>query len=528
MAEFDIVVIGAGHNGLTLAAYLAKKGLSVAVLESRPVAGGGLCTEEPLLPGFLHNMHSNFHLWPDYAPAWSDLQIERFGMKYLHPSIPWSAPLSKGRSILIHNRTSTTEKSFAKYSRKDARAYAKIKTDIDRIFAKLMLATVYSVPREPNPEAEKLISKLGWFSPDWFRMTPFEVADEIFEDETVKTFILANIWFAGWAPDYENMGDLVPTFIGLCNHMYLPSGGTARLAHTLSRIVAHFGGRVFVNAPVRRILVDKEARAIGVALDERRTSNPLLRGEVEIMARKAVVSATDVTTTFLEFLDGDCLDADFRKRVERFDYRGNALFNVHFELDEAPKYADRSVDLGWSQDIGYENYDDLKDDLSALERGQLPSTPRYEAGVNTLFDKSYAPPGKHVAIAYREVPNTDKFSGGRDKLEAIKEEYADRVLERWAEYAPNMTKSNVIARYVYSPFEYERKIVSMRTGNWSLGRMDYAQSGTRRPLRGYSDYRTPVKQLYMCSSSCHPGGSIFLAAGYNAANVILDDLKLSE
>jgi phytoene dehydrogenase-like protein len=88
-----------------------------------------------------------------------------------------------------------------------------------------------------------------------------------------------------------------------------------------------------------------------------------------------------------------------------------------------------------------------------------------------------------------------------------------------------MTKANVIARYAYSPFEYERKIVSMRTGNWSLGRMDYKQSGSRRPFPKYSDYRTPIKGLYICSSSCHPGGSIFLAAGYNAANVVLDDLK---
>jgi phytoene dehydrogenase-like protein len=142
MAEFDIVVIGAGHNGLTLAAYLAKEGLSVGVFESRVVAGGGLYTDQPLFPGFLHNMHSNFHLWPDYAPAWDDLQMKKFGMKYFHPSIPWSAPLSSKKSILIHNQTSITEKSFAKFSKKDARTYSKIKREIDPVFKKLMLATV--------------------------------------------------------------------------------------------------------------------------------------------------------------------------------------------------------------------------------------------------------------------------------------------------------------------------------------------------------------------------------------------------
>jgi len=122
------------------------------------------------------------------------------------------------------------------------------------------------------------------------------------------------------------------------------------------------------------------------------------------------------------------------------------------------------------------------------------------------------------------MSNTDKFSGGREKLESMMEDYADRVLQKWESYAPNVKKDHVIARYIYHPYEYERKIVSMRTGSWSLGRMDYDQSGINRPMRGYADYRTPIKGLYMCSSSCHPGGSIFLAAGYNAANVVLEDL----
>jgi phytoene dehydrogenase-like protein len=247
----------------------------------------------------------------------------------------------------------------------------------------------------------------------------------------------------------------------------------------------------------------------------------------EIKARKAVVSATDVTSTFLDLVGPDAMESAFREEVKQFDYSGNVLFNVHFELNAAPKYVcdEPVVNRGWSQDIGYETYDDLKDDLRAIASGHFPETPRYEAGVNTLFDPSYAPPGKHVAIAYREMPNTDRFVGGKQRMGEVAERYADEVFEKWSSYAPNMTKANVIARYAYSPFEYERKIVSMRTGNWSLGRMDYKQSGSRRPFPKYSDYRTPIKGLYMCSSSCHPGGSIFLAAGYNAANVVLDDLK---
>jgi phytoene dehydrogenase-like protein len=522
LKEFDIVVVGAGHNGLTLAAYLAKEGLSVAVFERRDVVGGGLCTEQPLHPGFLHNMHSNFHLWPDFAPAWKDLQISKFGMRYVHPDIPWSAPLSNGRGILIHNDTSITEKNFANFSKRDSALFGKMKRDVDKRFKELMLHALYSVPREPDPVIEKIVSEWKWFDDSWNSMTPFEVADEIWEDETIKTFILANIWFAGWAPDYERMGFLIPVFLGLCNHMYLPSGGTAMLAHTLSRIVAYFDGRIYPSSQVEKITLGSDGRASGVILSK---SSKFFPGE-EIKARRAVVSATDVKTTFLELLEEpEILDKEFRTAVKNFDYSSNCLMCVHFELDKAPKYKAKEVNMGWSQDIGYESYDDLKDDIRELEKGKIPSVPRYEAGVNTLFDKSYAPPGKHVAIAYREVPNTDRLKGGQDYMNSIKEEYADLVLQKWSEYAPNMKEDNVIARYVYTPYEYERKIVSMRTGNWSLGKMDYKQSGIRRPFLGYSDYRTPIKGLYMCSSSCHPGGSIFLAAGYNAANIILDDIK---
>ena len=522
MPEFDVLVIGAGHNGLTLAAYLAKSGLSVGVFERRNVPGGGLCTEEPLFPGFLHNMHANFHLWPDFAPAWKDLEIERFGMGYVHPSIPWSAPLSDEKSIFIHNQNTLTEKQLAKFSRKDARTFSRYKKDLDRVFKKMMLASIYSPPKERNPEFEKELSKLSWFNRDWFEMSLFETADDIFENETIKTFVLANIWFAGWPPDYEKMGDLVPTFLGLCNHMYLPRGGTVRLAQTLSRIVAHHNGRIFTNCDVEKIIV-RDGRASGIIL----ANNSKLAGGKEISARKAVVSGTDVTSTFLKLVDASQLDASFLDKVKRFDYKGNSLINFHFELDEAPRYKtkDVAVNKGWSQDIGYENYGDLKDDLDSIEKGEIPDKARYEGGVNTLFDQSYAPPGKHVAISYREMPNTDKFNGGREKLEGMMDEYSDRVLEKWREYAPNMTKGNVIARYIYHPYEYEQKIVSMRTGSWSLGRMDYEQSGINRPFRDYADYRTPIKGLYMCSASCHPGGSIFLAAGYNAANIVLEDLK---
>ncbi len=522
MSEFDIVVIGAGHNGLTLAAYLAKSGLTVGVFERRDLIGGGLATEQPGYPGFLHNMHSNFHLWPDFAPAWKDLKIPEFGMRYLHPSIPWAAPLSNKKGILIHNRTDLTVKNLRKFSKKDAAKYERIKRDLDPIFRKLMLATIYSVPKEDNPEVEKMLSKLSWFSRDWFSMDLFQAADELFEDETLKTFILANIWFAGWAPDYEKMGDLVPTFIGLATHMYLPVRGTAELAHTLGRIVAYHGGKIFPGCETEKILVDTNGRASGIQLSKESKLHP----DKVVRARKAVVSATDVYSTFVDLLDESSETVGIRKKAQNFSFLGNALFNVHFELNEAPKYitSEPGVNKAWSLDIGYESYDDLKSDLRELSAGSLPKVPRYEVGVNTLFDPSYAPPGKHVAIAYREMPNTDRFRGGRDEFSRLGEDYADLVQEKWREYAPNMTKENILARFNYTAFDYAGKIVSMRTGNWSLGRMDYKQSNTNRPFPGYADYRTPVKGLYLCSSSCHPGGSIFLAAGYNAAKVILEDL----
>ena len=525
-AEFDVVIIGAGHNSLTLGAYLAKAGVRVALLERREVAGGGLCTESPILPGFTHNLHSNYHLWRDYAPAWNDLELERFGMKYVEPEAPWAAPLSNGKCIYIHRDAEKTSESFAKFSKRDADTFLKLKREIDPVFRDLMLSFYYTVPKEPNEEYERILGGLSFYDFEWAKKTPFEVADELFEDEIVKTFILANIWFAGWAPNYEGFGDFVPLFAGICNHLYMPKRGSHYLADVLERVIGYYGGTILREAPISSIIV-RNGEAIGVELPEE-AKVPAKR----IYARKAVVSGVDVTQTLLDLVGPGHLKSELIEKVKNFDYTGNALFCVHLALTEPPKYSssqfDPIIDKAWSMDIGYENYDDLKEHVEEIESGVMPRNPRFEASSNSVLDPDLAPPGRHTAVVYQEMPTTFKLKMSRDEFNERREGYADLCLETWRRYAPNLTKEKVLGRYVYTPFEYSEKLVSMRGGNWALGSMDAGQWWTNRPLPELSQYRTPIKNLYLCSSSCHPGGSIFLAAGYNAANIIAEDLGIQK
>jgi len=234
----------------------------------------------------------------------------------------------------------------------------------------------------------------------------------------------------------------------------------------------------------------------------------------------------------IQFLSPEHLPADLRNKIEKFDYTGNALFCVHLALTESPKYSsakfDPAINQGWSMNIGYENYDDLREHVREIESGILPTHPRFEASSNSVLDPTLAPPNRHTAVIYQEMPITFNLRMSRSEFEGQKDKYAESCIETWRKYAPNLTADKLLGRYVYTPFEYAEKLVSMRGGNWALGTMDAKQWYTNRPSPELAQYRTPIKRLYICSSSCHPGGSIFLAAGYNAANAVADDLGVKK
>jgi len=308
--------------------------------------------------------------------------------------------------------------------------------------------------------------------------------------------------------------------------MYLPKGGSHYLAKVLERSIAYHGGVILREAPVSKVLI-RDGVAIGVIL-----SKDAKLPDLEIHARKAVVSGVDITQTMTQFVNREHLPQNMRSKIGKFNYAGNALFCVHLALTESPKYSsakfDRSINYGWSMNIGYENYDHLREHVRELESGTLPTHPRFEASSNSVLDPDLAPPNRHTAVIYQEMPTTFNLRMARDEFERNRDKYADLCVETWQRYAPNLTPDKILGRYVYTPFEYSEKIVSMRGGNWALGTMDATQWYTNRPLPELAQYRTPVKRLYICSSSCHPGGSIFLAAGYNAANVLADDLGIKK
>jgi phytoene dehydrogenase-like protein len=245
-------------------------------------------------------------------------------------------------------------------------------------------------------------------------------------------------------------------------------------------------------------------------------------------ARRAIVSGINHVTTLLKLVGEQYLDKGLVRKINAWKWHDWTIFGAHISLNEAPRYRaaqdNPQVNEAFHPVFGYDEPADLLRHYQILERGELPDDPSGEAWCLTLFDPSQAPPGKHVAGFWQFVPY-ELAGGGAPRWDEIKDEYLDKCIGRWREYAPNLTDENIVRKFAYTPLNTEREIVSMIHGDAHHG--DYAQQlGMNRPCPELARYRTPIKNLYLCSSSSHPSGSITFAPGYNAVNIIATDLGL--
>ncbi|MFQ5761730.1 MAG: phytoene desaturase family protein [Candidatus Bathyarchaeia archaeon] len=517
--KFDCIVIGGGHNGLIAAGYLARAGLSVLVLERRSEAGGGLCTEEVTLPGFRHNLHSAFHSNIFLVPWFNDLECAKYGAKYIEPPVKLGGPISNGQSRLIYDDNEKTAKFFEKFSRKDAETWRRLIGKWDRVFNQNpILGYDLFTPPLPAAEREELLSRseLGREYLEISKLPPMKFFDEAFEDEYLKGLLLYSVACIAVPHDEPDPSAMVVRRFTL--KRALCRGGSHMLAHVLARSLVANGGLVRENADVKRIRVKGDV-ATGVELSD----------GVQIEAGKAVISAIDITQTFLEMIGEDHLEANLASRVKSFKYGPNGvLFGVHLALEEPPKYTaanwSEDVNLTFDLNIGYETQEDMDQHWKEIREGLAPSKPGMQCGVFTLFDPTQAPPGKHAAFLWQFAPYSLREGGPAAWDSEFREEYAWRCIGKWAKYAPNLTKENVLGMYIYTPLDVERKHINMREGDFCVGGGGSEHMFDKRPLPELSQYRTPIKHLYLSGACTHFGGGIIGAGGHNAAVAVLMDL----
>jgi phytoene dehydrogenase-like protein len=522
-ATFDAVIIGAGHNGMALAAYLAKSGWEVGVFEKRGEEGGGLCTEELTRPGFLHNVHANYHTLVGICPVYDDLElVTRHGLRYVQPPVQMASVYADGRALTVHKELEKTCASMARFSSRDAdtfhRLYEETKGYRDLILRTLM----YSAPI-PMREITRAMHLWGveerseFLSVHLRHQSINEFLDRHFENDRIKAHLAFHAALAGYASDRKGLAVSFPLLLSKIDNWHVCVGGSHALAHALWEALAHAGGRVFLKHGVKKILV-ASGKATGIVLEDASV----------VRARHLVASSISLEQTFFEMMDRERLPKPLAAEVERFQHMDWSFFSVHLALAKAPDYraADFDPDLNraWVVNLGYESPRLLNDDWHAVRAGALLE-PRPNCAVNTLFDRSDAPDGCYTGLI-RQIAPFSLSDGGPYRWDKVAPEYAQRCIEVWEAAAPNLADGAILEWASYTPLDIVRRMPNMISGDWIGGLIDLGNLLDRRPGPLLSEYRTPFRGLYMCGATQHPHGFVTFAPAYNALEAIAQDFGL--
>ncbi len=523
--EYDAIVVGAGHNGLTNAAYLAKSGLRTLVLERRHLVGGAAITEE-LHPGFSFTTFSYALslLRPDII---HELDLVKYGfMPILMPSS--FAPMENGDYLLLGQDRDENIKEIMRHSPHDADAMDRYEHDVDRI-VQVIKPLVDKVP--PNifgksPEdleaTAELVSHLRGVEAkvvhDLVRMLTGSAADfldDYFESDILKGYIASSGIIgtkvgpmsqgSGLVLLYHSMGEHDGHFGSWAFH----KGGNGGFTQVLARAAESFGAEIVLEASVEAVLTDG-GRTTGVALAD----------GTELYA-PVVVSALDPRRTFLELVEPRELPSDLVDNINRFRFQGTSA-KVNFALDGLPKYpalGDRSdqyrgfINMGPSLEYLERAFDDAK-------YGWYSQRPYIDGAIQSVVDPDMAPPGKHVMSCF--IQYAPYHLKGSD-WDTEREGFADTVQATLESFFPGFGDL-VLHREIVTPLDIER-VVGLSEGNIFAGEFFAPQMYFFRPAPGWSQYRTPIDGYYQCGSGTHPGGCVMGGPGRLASQQILTDLK---
>lgn len=529
---WDAVIIGAGHNGLVTAAYLARAGMKVLVLERREILGGACATEE-IFPGYKVSTAAYLcSLMQERIIR--ELDLPRYGYKVYAKDPAFFTPFPDGRHLTMWQDRARTCEEIAKFSRKDAEVYPQYEDYVERlaVFAESML--LRTPPNIVRTELSDLVGlgKLGWEMAHMadeervgqariFTQSVAEFLEPWFESDQIKV-TLATDGVIG-----TNGGPRSPgTAYVLLHHVMgkvdghrglwgFVRGGMGAISQSIAAAAQAAGAEIRANAPVSKILLNESEagdRAIGV----------LLRDGEEIYARN-IISCADPKRTFLGMVGAEHLPDDFAKAVRDIAMKGCSM-KINLALDGLPNFKalpgsnlqpHHKTTMHICPDIDYVEHawDDSK-------YGRPSQFPLIEMTIPTTYDDSIAPPGKHIMGIFLQYAPYDLRDADWRSLKDI---YADRVMNLIEEYAPGF-KNLVSARQVLSPLDLE-EIYGLTGGNIFHGEMSVGQLFFMRPVPGWAKFRTPIHNLYLCGSGAHPGGGVMGAPGYNAAREILSDWK---
>jgi len=515
-SEWDVIVIGAGPNGLITAAYLAKAGLKVVLVERRYEIGGGLATEEILYPGFYSNIHAVYHMMVDYMPALRDFGLDRHGLVWIKPNLQTAMVFEDGNSLLLTRMIEDTTDSMHKFSQKDAVAFGRVMRMWRRISREIVVPATYIPPMSPLDISMAMQhTDVGNAMLEMTEQSPLEIITGTFENDRIRAMLLYTCCMWGLDPRETGTGFFVPLLVDRGMNKCYCHGGSHKLAASLAREFLRAGGCILDSSQVDRINL-RNGHVTGVELWEGRT-----------LHAGVVVSSLDPHTTFLDLIGAEHLPGSLGQAVQGWKYDKWSFNTLHIATHEAPKYAcaDPWVNESFMTVFGFEGTDQILAHWDNVTAGKIDEKSLGgHSTCETFWDKHLSRfPGKQVSFFQIHAPYALE-GGWETRGEAVER----AMLAAWQNAAPNMNPENIIRTTMETPEDIAIRLPNMRFGSIKHGDYRPVQLGCFRPNEECSSTKTPIDGLYVCGVSTYPGGLVLGGSGYIAANRIADDMSVKK
>lgn len=517
-ADFDVIVLGGGPDGLACGAYLARKGAKVLLLERKHKVGGSLFTDDFSTP-FRYNLQQTYFLLGEETPVYKDFGLDELGVQFIRPPVQEAFLYPDGKALVLYEDSRKSAKAVGRLSAGDADRFAKMADAYRAIWERVLRQLLYRAP----PSEEALQKELRTTGPGkkflaLREQTPREAIEDLgLKDDRIRAALLYLVAMFGIHPDAEGAGRTVPFIVHRMMNAAIVKGGSMTLAYAIANRFVKEGGQVLENASVSRIETE-DGRVRSVGLEDGRQ-----------FTTRAVVSTLNLHQTFLDLLGGQGLPNAILNKVKGWKWEPFSTFTAHFGIKgEPPAYeaAEFNPDVNEALIVamGIASTEDLDDRLKAIKAGNLPE-PAGHGTCTTQFDPLQAAPGPEGPLHTLRFECSAPFALKGTTWDEKRKTFAKACEDLWKAHAPNLGEGQFLFRFVNTPLDVERRWKDMKQGSVHQGAAIATQLGAQRPHPDLASGRTPIAGLYLGGPSIHPGGLVPFGGGYNAAQTLLSEWK---